>query len=57
MNGPVPVCNMTQFPQKYATTVNAMAAGTDIAITVITCTLLARERAGFNKRFAVSIIP
>ncbi|KAJ8590015.1 hypothetical protein M405DRAFT_816906 [Rhizopogon salebrosus TDB-379] len=35
---------------KYATTVNAMAAGTDIAITVITCTLLARERAGFNKR-------
>ncbi|KAJ8590025.1 hypothetical protein M405DRAFT_841488 [Rhizopogon salebrosus TDB-379] len=34
---------------KYTTAVNALAAGIDILITVITCTLLAQRRAGFNK--------
>ncbi|KAG1804672.1 uncharacterized protein BJ212DRAFT_885719 [Suillus subaureus] len=35
---------------KYATAVNALAAGTDTIIAIIMCTLLVRSRAGFNKR-------
>ncbi|OAX31486.1 hypothetical protein K503DRAFT_806030 [Rhizopogon vinicolor AM-OR11-026] len=41
----------------YATAGNALATGIDIVITVVTCTLLTRARRGFNKRFAVFIVP
>jgi len=41
----------------YATAANIIAAGTDIVIAIITCTLLARGRQGFNKRFVVFVMP
>ncbi|OAX31059.1 hypothetical protein K503DRAFT_777860 [Rhizopogon vinicolor AM-OR11-026] len=34
----------------YPTALNALAAATDVIIAIITCTLLARGRRGFNKR-------
>ncbi|KAG1849427.1 hypothetical protein DFJ58DRAFT_451399 [Suillus subalutaceus] len=35
---------------KYSTAANALAAGTDTIIAIIMCTLLARGKAGFNKK-------